>query len=127
MPITMHWAGEHILIFDLHAGDWSWSQYDIAVEQAMQIIKPIEHDVAAIVLAAPSFPEGNAITHFLRVIKLQPANLTLYIVVGGNTVTRTINNILMQMYPKTRIIFAASEAEAYKFATEHGFRPRVEP
>lgn len=126
MPITMRWASEHVFIFDLHLGDWSWSQYDIAVEQAMQIIKSADHDIAAIVLAAPTFPDGNAITHFLRVIKLQPTNLKLYIVVGGNAVTRTMNRILMQMYPKTRIIFAASETEAYKFAGEHGFQSHIE-
>jgi hypothetical protein len=119
----MRWADDskQILLFDLHTGDWTWSQYDLAVDQGMDYIKSVDHDVAAIVLSAAAMPEGNTITHLLRTARIQPDNLTLYIVVGGNALIRTTNNILMRMYTKLRIIFAASEAQAYELAAEQGF------
>ena len=123
MPISMRWADDskRIFVFDLHTGDWTWSQYDLAVDEGFERVKTVEHDVAAIILSASAFPEGNAITHLIRVVRLQPDNLKLYVVVGGNAFTRTTNNILMRMYTKIRIIFAATETDAYQLAAEHGF------
>ena len=129
MTIDIHWANadKTLLIFDLHAGDWDWPQYDEAVDQAAALFRTLDHEVAIILLSAPTLPKGDAMRHAQRALKIQPPNVKLYILVGGNMFTRTMNNILMRLYPKMRIIFTASESEAYNIVAEHGFRAEAQP
>src|SRR5690348_3571208 len=101
MPITMHWVDEskQVFIFDLHTGDWTWREYDLAVDEALELFSNIDHDFAAVVLSASAMPEGNAMIHLARAGRLQPSHLKLYIIVGGNSLIRTFNNIFSRMYP----------------------------
>lgn len=124
MTINVHWIDEHktVLILDLHSGDWGWNELDAAIDKSKEMFNLVEHDVAVIVLSAPALPVGNGLPHARRAMIDQPAQVKLCVVVGGNMFTRTMNNVLMRLYPKMRIIFAASAEEAYKLVAEHGFQ-----
>jgi hypothetical protein len=117
MPIETRWEDDSksILIFDLSSGDWTWEEYDKIVDVTMAEIKQIPHTVSVIIVPSMRNPKGSPVSHLQRVLMLQPPNIDVFVLVNANYFTRSINTLMIKLYPKLskQLVFARTADEAH--------------
>ena len=93
MAITVFWDAENkrILRIDFE-GQWSWANYDKAVDEAAALIREVHNNVTVIfnLLHGPDIPHEIASSHLLRSLRLIPQNATSLFVVGASPLAEAI-------------------------------------
>jgi hypothetical protein len=109
MSITVSWDNEQKTAIRLDfSGQWSWEEYDDAVDMAYFMVADIGHKVDVITNLArdASVPTDELLGHFQRAFRQMPSNVGLTITSGGNSFSRKVFSSFQ------RTLVAASLAEA---------------
>ncbi len=111
---------EHTIIRTEYSGTWTWDDFHVAVETAVDMMKTVNHRVDLIV--APNtnsvMPKGSADPHLRRAIQLLPTNFGIQVIVTRSAWSRTMASIFVKFFSKGsykhRIFFVISVDEAYE-------------
>jgi hypothetical protein len=106
MAVELQWydAKKSILTV-LYPDDWTWEDFNAALDQGRAMIESVEHPVSVIHYSRSGMtklPRGSALPHLKRSAELRPKNLfASYIVVKYPTV-RNFIQMLIKMIPANR-------------------------
>jgi hypothetical protein len=88
MSLLVAWDNEAqtILRIDV-AGQWTWKEYDGAIDQAYTMIQEVDHSVDLIINLTDTvvFPQVQSMRHFQRMLTQRPGNLDMMIAAGGDS------------------------------------------
>lgn len=102
MPVTVEWDNpEHTILRTESHGHWTWDEYHHAVDQALVMIKGVDHPVDLINMRAIDAitPPGNALPHLRRVMRDLPDNHRLTIMVNPNMQSKLMVGIFKRLVP----------------------------
>lgn len=117
MPIEVRWADQEQTIVQMTIDPQpSWSEFDEAVEQTVQLAKRVSHPVF-VVLQPNNVPmprNDNPIPHMQRVFRVLPENVKLFIIIMDKSgiFERSIINVVgrFAMGQKLRAVSQAEDA-----------------
>ena len=101
MGFKLAWDNEDKTII-LGETDWpfTWDELTAAWESVTEMMRSVPHIVHIIIVAKTSrFPVGNPLSNLRQVMRFEPRNLGLAILVTDNRFQATINTILFNMSP----------------------------
>jgi hypothetical protein len=101
MGVTATWDDtEKIAICLTFTAPWDWAQYDRAVAQAQLMLQEVNWPVDVILnlLRGPALPIGRPFAHFGNAVTLLRSRIRCFIVVGGDTSSKTILSMFFGMF-----------------------------
>jgi hypothetical protein len=122
MSINVTWdnSEKSAIRFDFE-GQWSWSEFDLSVDRAHEMAKPIVSRVGYVFnfLRSAPMPHGLPLLHFRRALKYTPPNTGLTVIIakpGCNYFDETVFAMLQKLHNKSgeRITVVDSVEKARK-------------
>ncbi|HEX2619238.1 MAG TPA: hypothetical protein VHL11_03795 [Phototrophicaceae bacterium] len=123
MPAQVDWDNqEHTAIRTELSGKWTWEEYHTAIDQAVSLMKSVQHPVDMINMMQPDAvePGGNPIPHIQRAMRAFPSNHRLTVNVGSTGRGVALQRIFRQMFPwlNRRFFNVATMEEAHKIIAQ---------
>lgn len=122
MSIKTEWGNDEktILLFT-YEPNWSWNDLNDAVTLAYDMMETIDHPVVHIAdMRNASILPSGAMTQGRNLANRRHPRQTLLIVVGANSLVRTLGNTFSKIYSRvggdSRNVYAATLEEAYALA-----------
>lgn len=100
MTFKLNWDNDEKTLFRFEMeGKWTWDEYHQIVDEAFQMIRPLDHTVDVIVIGEPrmSLPSGSALAQLVRISRVIPNNIGLIVLVTPNGFIKAINRVLFRM------------------------------
>ncbi len=120
-PTAILWHDpEQTIIRTEYSGAWTWDDFHVAVETAVDMMKSVPDRVDLIVAPQPNsvMPHTTADPHLKRAIQMLPPNFGIQVIVTRNAWSRAMASIFTKLFSngayKGRLYFAASVEEAEK-------------
>jgi hypothetical protein len=116
MGISVTWDDEEhsVIRFD-YQGAWTWNELYDAVRESHLLLDTVNHTVDSIIdLEHSSLLPEHALSRAQNVVKMAHPNQGMTIVVGANTLVRTLLDIYKRIYIKNTppVLMARSLPEA---------------
>jgi hypothetical protein len=107
---------------------WTWAEYDVMVDDLLELISAVPHPVATIVDVTQigRLPVGNVLMHLRRTDEMMPKNVDISIMVNAPYAVTTFMSILMRVRPHVKAMtqYARSVEEAKEMVAQ--FRQQQE-
>lgn len=120
--INVRWldTDENIIQIDYFAPVESWGEYDDAIDRCYEMARSRPGSVYLIHHAGSTpMPEGNAIHHIRRAVRLMPPNIRLIVMVVTNLYALRLLELLMKIIFSRLFRMAKSLDEAYAIIGLH--------
>jgi hypothetical protein len=101
MGVSLDWDNEDKTVIMLEV-EWpiTWNDLAAAWNSIVEMMKTVSHVVHTIVVSKTSrFPAGNPLSNLRHIMRVEPKNLGLAILVTDNRFQATINTVLFKMSP----------------------------
>jgi hypothetical protein len=101
MGVSLDWDNEEktVIVFEV---EWpiTWDDLAATWSAITEMMRTVPHVVHIVLVAKTSrFPAGNPLTNLRHIMRFEPKNLGLTILVTDNRFQATINTILFKMSP----------------------------
>jgi len=120
MGVTVTWDdAEQTAICLTFTAPWDWAQHDLAVAQAYLMLQEVNWPVDIILnlLCGPALPIGRPFAHLGNGVTLLRSRIRCFIVVGGDTSSKTILSMFFGMFfPVGQRLFLVNSIEAAQTA-----------
>lgn len=116
MPITVRWDDpqQNIVRYDF-IGMWTWSDYELAVQEAFRLMSSVDHPVYAIADFSASGPmPAGGFNNVRNAITRAPSNFQSIALVGTSLFIKSVVRVFAQVYRDLgqRMIVVDSEDDA---------------
>ncbi len=101
MTVSVSWYNDDRTIIRFEQESvWTWPEFDAAVDQAVALMKSVDHPVHVLVdiHAHGSAPDLQAFGHFQRAQHLQPSNFGQIVVIGTDPFMARIGGVFIRVF-----------------------------
>lgn len=118
MPLHVFWDNDEKTIIRCESeGKWTWVEYHHALEQMVEMVNSVSHQVNLINGERPGavMPPGSPLPHFRHTAKILPANVGLNVVIVKSALARIMASAYAKMPGNSmdRVKLANGLEEAY--------------
>lgn len=105
MPMNIDWLdAEQTMLCATGEGRWTWDEFHEGVQEIVKRIKSVPHRVDLIYNHTPNSrpPSGSPMPHYKYALQVMPPNAGMHVIVSINLVSRTLLNVFLKVYGKSK-------------------------